>query len=108
LRASALLRAAGIGLLPALAACGGDARAAGPAVRDSAGVRIVENGAPAWKEGEGWRLAAEPALDIGMVDGPPQYQFGDVAGVVRLGDGTVVVADDQSKTCASSTAPGAT
>jgi hypothetical protein len=97
MRPSAFLRAAGIGLLPALAACGGDARAAGPVVRDSAGVRIVENSAPAWKEGEGWRLAAEPALDIGMLDGPAQYQFGRVTGAVRLGDGTVVVGDDQSK-----------
>jgi hypothetical protein len=97
LRASALVRAAGLVLLPALAACGGDARAAGPVVRDSAGVRIVENAAPAWKEGEGWRLAAEPALDVGMVDGPPEYQFGRVTGAVRLPDGTVVVADDQGK-----------
>ncbi|HEV2735173.1 MAG TPA: hypothetical protein VGV85_10055, partial [Longimicrobiaceae bacterium] len=97
MRASALLRAAGIGLLPALAACGGDARAAGPVVRDSAGVKIVENSAPAWGEGQGWRLAAEPALDIGMLDGPPQYQLGRVTGAVRLGDGTVVVGDDQSK-----------
>jgi hypothetical protein len=97
LRASALVRAAGLVLLPALAACGGDARAAGPVVRDSAGVRIVENAAPAWGEGEGWRLSAEPALDIGMVDGPPEYQFGRVTGAVRLPDGTVVVADDQGK-----------
>jgi hypothetical protein len=96
-RAPALLRAAGVAVLPVLAACGGDARAAGPVVRDSAGVQIVENGAPAWKQGRGWRLSAEPALDIGMLDGPPQYQFGDIAGVVRLGDGTVVVGDDQSK-----------
>ena len=97
MRPSILLRAVGIGLLPALAACGGDARPAGPVVRDSAGVRIVENGAPAWKAGEEWRLSAEPALDVGTVDGPPQYQLGRVAGAVRLGDGTVVVADDQSK-----------
>ncbi len=97
MRASALLRTAGIGLLPALAACGADARAAGPVVRDSAGVRIVENSAPAWEEGQEWRLAAEPALDIGMLDGPPQYQFGRVTGAVRLSDGTVVVGDDQAK-----------
>ena len=97
MRASALLRAAGIGLFSALAACGGDTRAAGPVVRDSAGVKIVENSAPSWKEGQGWRLSAEPALDIGMVDGPAEYQFGRVTGAVRLGDGTVVVGDDQSK-----------
>ncbi|MEW5927216.1 MAG: 6-bladed beta-propeller [Gemmatimonadota bacterium] len=97
MRSSALLPAACLVLLPALAACGGDARAAGPVVRDSAGVRIVENSAPAWKEGQGWRLSAEPALDIGMVEGPPEYQFGRVTGAVRLGDGTVVVADNQSR-----------
>ncbi len=97
MRSSVLLRLACAALLPALAACGGDARAAGPVVRDSAGVRIVENGAPAWGEGGGWRLSAEPVLDIGMLDGPPQYQFGRVAGAVRLRDGTVVVGDDQSK-----------
>ncbi len=97
MRSSTLLRLAVAGILPLLAACGGDARAAGPVVRDSAGVKIVENSAPAWKEGEGWRLAAEPALDIGMLDGPPQYQFGRVTGAVRLDDGTVVVGDDQSK-----------
>ena len=32
-----------------------------------------------------------------MLDGPPQYQLGRVTGAVRLGDGTVVVGDDQSK-----------
>ncbi len=90
-------RVIGIGLLPLLAACGGDmngdARAAGPVVRDSAGVRIVENSAPAWSEGSGWRLSAEPTLEIGMLDGPPEYQFGTISGVTRLRDGTVVVAE---------------
>jgi len=93
-------RATGIGLLPLLAACGGDmngdAHAAGPVVRDSAGVRIVENSVPAWSEGTGWRLSAEPTLEIGMLDGPPEYQFGAISGVTRLRDGTVVVADRQA------------
>ena len=77
-----------------LAGCGATAGAA-PVTRDSAGVAIVENTAPAWREGEAWRLSAEPSLTIGEVDGPPEYQFGRVAGAVRLSDGRVVVADAQ-------------
>lgn len=81
---------------PLLAACGGDARAAGPVVRDSAGVRIVENSAPAWGEDEGWRVAAGPRVDIGLADGDPEYQFGRVVGALRLADGRVAVADGQA------------
>lgn len=88
--------AAAAALLPLLAACGGDARAAGPVVRDSLGVAIVESAAPAWREGEAWRVSAEPVLDVGVADGDPAYQFGGVAGAVRLGDGRIVVADRQA------------
>lgn len=62
-------------------------------VRDSAGVAIVESRRPAWKEGGGWNLAPEPTLRIGAVEGDPAYQFSDVAGVVRLSDGGIAVAD---------------
>jgi hypothetical protein len=97
-KTSSLLRLLPLGLLPLAAACGGDARAAGgPVVRDSAGVQIVENTAPAWRDGEGWTVAAEPLLDIGVADGAPEYQFGEVAGAVRLADGRIVVADAQAK-----------
>ncbi|HEX2209769.1 MAG TPA: hypothetical protein VHG93_18960 [Longimicrobium sp.] len=83
-------------LLLSLAACGGDARAAGPMVRDSAGIQIVQNDAPAWKKGQEWRVSAEPLLDVGVVDGEAAYQLDDVAGVVRLSDGRIVVADGGS------------
>ncbi len=96
MRPSIPLRLAVAGTLPLLAACGGDARAAGPVVRDSAGVRIVENTRPAWAEGEGWRVAAEPLVDIGGADEEPAYQFGWVAGVLGLPDGRIVVADAQA------------
>jgi hypothetical protein len=66
-------------------------------VRDSAGVRIAQNGAPAWRDGQGWRLADQPALEIGMMDGPPAYQFAQISGLARLGDGRLVVADGQAK-----------
>jgi hypothetical protein len=79
-----------------LAACGGDARAAGPAVRDSAGIRIVQNERPAWRGGEGWTVAAEPLVDLGVAEGDPRYQFGAVGDAVRLSDGTLLVADGQA------------
>jgi hypothetical protein len=95
-RIPALLRLAATGLLPLLAACGGDTRAAGPVVRDSAGVRIVENVRGAWGAGEGWRVAPEPRVDIGVAEGAAAYQFGRVAGALRLDDGRIVVADGQA------------
>lgn len=79
-----------------LAACGGDARAAGPAVRDSAGIRIVENERPAWRKGQGWSVVPEPVLELGVAEGDPRYQFGAVGDAVRLGDGTLVVSDVQA------------
>ena len=41
-------------------------------------------------------LADEPLLRIGVLDGPTEYMFGNITNAVRLGDGSVVVADDQS------------
>ena len=41
-------------------------------------------------------LADEPLVRIGMVDGPEEYLFGNVTGAVRLEDGSIVVADEQS------------
>jgi hypothetical protein len=89
------LLAAGAALL--LAACGGDApSAAGPAVHDSAGVRIVENAGPAWPRGQAWRVDDEPLAAVGVADGDPRYQFGSVGDALRLSDGTLVVADAQA------------
>ncbi len=59
------------------------------AVRDSAGVRIVENVDPG--AAPKWTLAAEPTLTIG--DDLGADGFGRVAGVVRLDNGVIVVAD---------------
>jgi hypothetical protein len=83
-------------LLPACAA--GDGPVPAPAVRDSAGVEIVESAGPQWRGGEGWRLAAEPLLEIGREDGGAMLQFDELAGVVRLPDGGVVVANGGDNT----------
>lgn len=77
-------------LAPLLAACaGGETATRGAAVRDSAGVTIVENGAPR----EAWTVDALPSVDIGVLEGEPAYQlFRAVAGT-RLSDGRIVVAN---------------
>ena len=41
-------------------------------------------------------LADEPLVRIGMLDGPTEYLFGNVTGAIRLEDGSVVIADEQS------------
>lgn len=90
---TALLAAA---LLLPLAACGGDAKGAGPTVRDSAGIRIVQNEAPSWRKGQEWRVSSEPVTDVGVAEGDAHQQFGRVAGALRLSDGTLLVADGQA------------
>jgi hypothetical protein len=89
-----LMKPQPIVLLSVLAACGDAAStASAPVVRDSAGITIVENFAPMWREGEAWRLSPEPIDDIGVVDGDPAYQLFQVSVAVRLSDGSVIVAN---------------
>lgn len=71
--------------------------AGGPQLRDSAGVEIVENSGPLWREGEAWWVNDEPILRLGVLDGDPAYQFSGITGLARLEDGTVVVADEGSQ-----------
>ncbi|HSG47111.1 MAG TPA: hypothetical protein VLA43_04755 [Longimicrobiales bacterium] len=78
------------------AACGGEAGTgpgAGPVVRDSAGIPIVESRGPAWEAGDAWLVDAQPVLRVGTLDGPPETQFARLTGTGLLDDGTVVVAD---------------
>lgn len=79
-------------LVVSLEACSGDGGVVsrGFVTRDSAGVRIAENGgAPAG----GWNVAADPLVDIGVLDGAPEYQLFRVRDAVRLSDGRIVVAN---------------
>lgn len=85
--------------LAALAGCrAGDspmdrASNGGSVVRDSAGVVIVESHGPRWTAATAWSILPEPALDIGAADGPAEYQFDGIEGLLRLGDGGLVAAD---------------
>ena len=60
---------------------------------DSAGIPIATAVTPLWAPGDGWTVEAEPLVEIGTVDGAPEYQFSEVVAAVRLGTGDIVVAD---------------
>jgi hypothetical protein len=49
-------------------------------------------------EGEAWTVSSEPAVTIGVLDGPEEYQLVHVADAARRSDGTHVVADRGSQT----------
>ena len=64
--------------------------------RDSAGIHIVENVAPAWSAGDVWELSQQPLVDIGGQAGDPDYELYRVSGAVRLPDGRIVIANSGS------------
>ena len=71
-----------------LAACGASEEVSRSAtVRDSAGIRIVENGALPGDDAPRWRVAESPSLELGAVDGPAGEQLFGVVGAARLADG---------------------
>ncbi len=59
--------------------------------RDSAGIRIVENAAPAWDGGHAWHLSEQPLVDVGGLEGDPDYELYRVSSAVRLQDGRIVI-----------------
>ena len=78
----------------ALLGCGAaDAEPGGFVVRDSAAITLLESAEPAWSAEEAWRVGERPIVDIGSLDGPPEYQLYRVADAARLPDGRIVVAN---------------
>lgn len=65
----------------------------GVSVSDSAGVRIVMNTARRWATAAPWQVSESPVLEIGMVDGEPEYLFDRIVGAITLSDGRIAVAD---------------
>ena len=62
-------------------------------IRDSAGVRIVENPRPPADSRLGWQVGAEPVVSIGALDGAEPYMLDRVRGALTLADGRIVVED---------------
>lgn len=83
-------------IFPVLHACGaGDSGRSGVTVRDSAGIRIVESDPSAGAAP--CELAATPAIEIGVVEGPPEYQLYRVSDASRLPDGRIAVVNAGSQ-----------
>ena len=82
-----------------LSACseGRTAEAEPGITRDSAGIAIIENRTPVWTESTAWRIADSPSLDMGSATGDPDHEFYQIRGVIRLSDGTIVVANGRSE-----------
>ena len=80
-----------------LAACADNAPGTSAIVRDSAGIRIVENTTPLWQPGQEWRLSAEPVVDIGSVSAGEEYELFQVWSPVRLSNGSIVVVNGSSQ-----------
>jgi len=70
---------------------GGDEDSAFTAVRDSAGIQIVESAGPAWDDSTAWRISEAPSVQIGVEAGSEAYQLANVRSTLRLGNGTIVV-----------------
>jgi hypothetical protein len=83
-------------VLIGLAGCSDGTSMGSSLVRDSAGITIVENSIPLWLDGGGWRVSGEPMVDIGQMDGAPEYQFYQIAGAVRIRGGRLAVANGGS------------
>lgn len=79
-----------LGLLVVAVGCDTGPADRGTSVRDSAGVRIVENSTTAV---ETWTVADTSAVEIGRATGPPARQFDRIRAARILSDGGVAVAD---------------
>jgi hypothetical protein len=62
-------------------------------VRDSVGIAVVDAPDLSAVDTLAWRVDVGNALTIGVTDGEDPYLFSAIAGVARLSDGRIVVAD---------------
>ena len=74
-------------------ACQPDAATGGllSQLRDSAGIRIVENARPPTGSRLGWRIDPEPRLSIGVLEGDEPHMLFNVSDATSLADGRIVV-----------------
>jgi hypothetical protein len=86
-----------LSLAPGLSACtaADDAAEWGGSVRDSAGIRVVENPAEGmWAAGDEWRVSEALTIGADTMDLP--YQFGRVTDIAVGPDGSIFVLDNMA------------
>ena len=66
-------------------------------IRDSAGIRIIENARPPEGSRLDWRLGPEPLVSIGSMAGEDPYLFDRVFGAAVLSDGRILIGDAGTK-----------
>ena len=78
----------------ATAACGApDQQVPSFSRTDSSGVEIAESFKPRWREDEGWKVADEPRVVIGLPQGEDPYLLDRVMGATITEEGRIVVAN---------------
>ncbi len=90
-------KGAGIVLLACMiGACGGSESRWAGTVTDSAGVTIVSNtDVGIWEPGDEWTVEEE--VRIGALDGPAEYQIGQVGSIAIDSRGRILVLDNQAQ-----------
>jgi WD40 repeat protein len=66
--------------------------------KDSSGVTVAESSAPSWSSESSWTLSHQPALQIGVKGGDPDFEFFNVTAACWLRDGRLAVANAGSHT----------
>jgi hypothetical protein len=74
------------------AACSASGAVRPVSIRDSAGIRVVENRSPVW-DSVPWRVAGRPTARIGHAGDDETRQLHFPTSAVRLASGTIVVAE---------------
>ena len=70
-----------------------DAQGLRAEIRDSAGIRIVENERPPDGSRLGWRIGPEPSASIGELEGDEPYMLHEAWAATKLPGGRIVVAN---------------
>jgi hypothetical protein len=84
-------------VIASLLACCAESRHATLAVqRDSAGISIIESVSPAWGDTARWSVDTTPFLDLTTSGTGDPHWFYLVSDAIRLSDGSIAVADNNS------------
>ena len=84
------------GLLVASCGAASESPSSDFTVADSAGIEIIDNWGADVGDAQRWIVSPEPTVSLGAVEDRGAEQFSRIGGVVRLGEGTIVVLESLS------------